>query len=77
MVTGMTRVDFIWWRTCAGRSVIGVEDATLHREITSLHCIGISDPLEPGIVVHLRGFAFDDQVEVTLVAQSVSRSSII
>src|SRR5438132_12778764 len=55
-------VDVVWRRTRAWRSVIGVEDAMAHRGVPSLHRIGVSYPLEPGFVAHLRGLTFDHQL---------------
>src|SRR6266487_992521 len=56
-------VDVVWGRTCAWRPVIGREDAVAHGEMPSLRCVGVGYLLEPGFVAHLRGFAFDNQIE--------------
>ena len=56
-------VDFVWGRTGARRPVIGVEDAIAYRGVPSLHPISVGYLLEPGFVAHLRGFAFDNQIE--------------
>ncbi len=50
-------VDFVWRRTRAWRSVIGVEDAIAHCGVPSLHRIGVGYLLESGFVAHLRGLA--------------------